>query len=194
MKVACDYGLRRMEEAARTEEDFTEVVRQWDMIDSNNERKARRYEVSRTEELIYYRMTETPKADKYNFEMVLEEQRRKGDFIDTIFDHVETIGQLVTNEELTYVLDNLNHRRKNLLFYIVIHYWEPKEYAETFKMTERNVRGTKDTALKKVRNDFKKKLEDMEIYKIPMTIDERYFYENGVREKPEKIRRRKRKS
>ena len=42
-------ALARMEEAARTEEDFKAVVAQWDKLDENRERKERYHEMGRTE-------------------------------------------------------------------------------------------------------------------------------------------------
>lgn len=41
-------AIRRIEESARTEEDFREVVKWWDKLDSNRERKERDHEIGRS--------------------------------------------------------------------------------------------------------------------------------------------------
>ena len=45
-------ALARMEAAARTEEDFDAVVRQWDHLDENRERKERYHEMQRSEKTL----------------------------------------------------------------------------------------------------------------------------------------------
>ena len=42
-------ALRRIEESARTEEDFREVIRWWDKLDSNRERRERDHEKGRSD-------------------------------------------------------------------------------------------------------------------------------------------------
>ena len=55
------------------------------------------------------------------------------------------------------------------------------EYAQVTKTTDRNVRGTRKTAIDKVRKEFDKALKHMEEQSLPLTIDERYFLKQGVR-------------
>lgn len=45
-------ALDRMEDAARTVEDFQAVVKQWNHLDDNRERKERDHEIKRNEETI----------------------------------------------------------------------------------------------------------------------------------------------
>jgi len=45
-------ALIRMEEAARTVEDFQAVIGEWDRRDANRERRQRLYEVQRTEDML----------------------------------------------------------------------------------------------------------------------------------------------
>jgi len=43
-------ALTRMEDAARTDSDFKAVVKQWDHLDKNRERRERLYEIGRDKE------------------------------------------------------------------------------------------------------------------------------------------------
>ena len=43
-------ALKRLEDGARTVSDFEEVIREWDLLDSNRERKERYHEIGRQQE------------------------------------------------------------------------------------------------------------------------------------------------
>lgn len=53
--------------------------------------------------------------------------------------------------------------------------------------TDRNVRGVRETAIKQIRKKYKTALETRLLH-LPwtLTLDEKYFLENGVRTKDEK--------
>lgn len=179
-------GLKRYEDAARTEEDFREIIKTWDMLDANRERRERAHEIGRPESLLEWNSAENPFADIFNYDKVLDVQRQKGEFIDTIFDYPEGMCQLVLNGFLTWILDDLKLSRKHLLYYMVIRDYSTTEYAEMMGMTDRNARGIKKTAIKKIQKEFKEALEFIDYMLKPMTIDERYFLEHGPRKKPKK--------
>lgn len=136
--------------------------------------------------LLEWNSSENPYADIFNYDKVLDVQRQKGEFIDTIFDYPEGMCQLVTNGFLTWILDDLKLSRKHLLYYMVIRDYSTTEYAEMMGMTDRNARGIKKTAIKKIQKEFKEALEFIDYMLKPMTIDERYFLEHGPRKKPKK--------
>ena len=46
-REACAFAIRRIEESVRTEEDFKEVIRWWDKLGTNRERKERDHETGR---------------------------------------------------------------------------------------------------------------------------------------------------
>ncbi len=115
--------------------------------------------------------------------MVLRRLMLAGDFLDIIFDHPETIHELVTDADLSKILKELKPHLKNMLYCLFLHDYSAAEYAESIGQSDRNIRGIRETALKKIRKLYGSILTYRKENNLPMTLDEKYFLENGVRKK-----------
>ena len=176
-------AIRRIEESARTEEDFKEVIQWWDRLDANRERKERDHETGRSTVPLEWDAGEFYVSDKPSYDMILRRLLLAGDFLDFIFDHPETIHELVTDTDLSKILKELKPHLKNMLYYLFLRDYSTSEYAESIGQTDRNIRGIRETALKRIRGLFGGILTYRKENSLPMTIDEKYFLENGVRKK-----------
>ena len=72
---------------------------------------------------------------------------------------------------------------KNMLYYLFLRDYSAAEYAESIGQSDRNIRGIRETALKKIRKLYGGVLADRKENNPPMTLDENFFLENGVRKK-----------
>lgn len=176
-------ALRRIEESARTEEDFREVIKWWDKLDANRERKEREHEKGRSVIPLEWGADETCLSGKHSYDMVLRRLMLAGDFLDFIFDHPETIYELVTDADLSKILKELKPHLKNMLYYLFLHDYSAAEYAESIGQSDRNIRGIRETALKKIRKLYGDVLAYRKENGLPMTLDEKYLLNNGVRKK-----------
>ena len=176
-------ALRRIEESARTEEDFWEVIKWWDKLDANRERKERDHEKGRSVIPLEWGADETYLSGKPSYDMVLRKLMLAGDFLDFIFDRPETLHELVTDTDLSKILKELKPHLKNMLYYLFLHDYSAAEYAENIGQSDRNIRGIRETALKKIRKLYGGILTYRKENNLPMSIDEKYFLENGVRKK-----------
>jgi len=176
-------ALRRIEESARTEEDFKEVIRWWDRLDANRERKERDHETGRSAVPLEWGADELYLSNKPSYDMILRRLLLAGDFLDIIFDHPETIHELVVDADLSKILKELKPHLKNMLYYLFLHDYSAAEYAENIGQSDRNIRGIRETALKKIRKLYGGILAYRQENSLPMTIDEKYFLNNGVRKK-----------
>ena len=176
-------ALRRIEESARTEDDFKEVIRWWDKLDANRERKERDHETGRSTVPLEWGADEFYASSKPSYDMTLRRLLLAGDFLDFIFDHPETIHELVTDEDLSKILKELKPHLKNMLYYLFLRDYSAMEYAENIGQSDRNIRGVRETALKKIRKLYGGILTYRQENNLPMTFDEKYFLENGVRKK-----------
>ena len=176
-------ALRRIEESARTEEDFREVIRWWDKLDANRERKERDHEIGRSAVPLEWGADEFYLTDRPSYDMVLRRLMLAGDFLDLIFDYPETIHELVTDADLSKILKELKPHLKNMLYYLFLHDYSAAEYAESIGQSDRNIRGIRETALKKIRKLYGGILAYRQENSLPMTLDEKYFLNNGVRKK-----------
>ena len=176
-------AIRRIEESARTEADFENVLYWWDKLDANRERKERDHETGRSAVPLEWGAYELYLSDSPSYDMILRRLMLAGDFLDIIFDHPETVYELVTDADLSKILKELKPHLKNMLYYLFLRDYSTAEYAESIGQTDRNIRGIRETALKKIRRLYGGILTYRKENRLPMTIDEKYFLENGVRKK-----------
>ena len=176
-------AIRRIEESARTEADFENVLYWWDKLDANRERKERDHETGRSTVPLEWGAYELYLSDSPSYDMILRRFMLAGDFLDIIFDHPETIHELVTDADLSEILKELKPHLKNMLYYLFLRDYSTTEYAESIGQSDRNIRGIRKTALKKIRKLYGGILTYRKENSLPMTIDEKYFLENGVRKK-----------
>lgn len=178
-------ALRRIEESARTEDDFQKVIEWWDKLDENRERRERDHEIGRSNVPLEWSADELYLSDRLSYDMVLRKLLLAGDFLDLIFDSPETIHELVTDADLSKILEELKPHLKNMLYYLFLRDYSAAEYAESIGQSDRNIRGIRETALKRIRKLYGGILACRKENSLPMTPDEKYFLENGVRKKKE---------
>ncbi|MCX4353959.1 MAG: sigma-70 family RNA polymerase sigma factor [Lachnospiraceae bacterium] len=178
-------AIRRIEESARTEADFENVLYWWDKLDANRERKERDHETGRSAVPLEWGAYELYLSDSPSYDMILRRLMLAGDFLDIIFDHPETIHELVTDEDLSKILKELKPHLKNMLYYLFLRDYSAAEYADSIGQSDRNIRGIRETALKRIRKIYGGVLVHRKENNLPMTLDEKYFLENGVRKKKE---------
>ena len=176
-------AIRRIEESARTEADFENVLYWWDKLDANRERKERDHEIGRSAVPLEWGADEMYLSNRPSYDMVLRKLLLAGEFIDIIFDRPETIHELVTDAELSGILKDLKPHLKNMLYYLFLRDYSTTEYAESIKQSDRNIRGIRETALKKIRKLYGGILTYRKENNLPMTLDEKFFLENGMRKK-----------
>ena len=176
-------ALRRIEESARTENDFQKVIEWWDKLDENRERRERDHEIGRSTVPLEWDADELYLSDRPSYDMVLRKLLLAGDFLDLIFDSPETIHELVTDADLSEILKELKPHLKNMLYYLFLRDYSAAEYADNIGQSDRNIRGIRETALKRIRKLYSGILAYRKENSLPMTLDEKYFLANGVRKK-----------
>ena len=176
-------AIQRIEESARTEVDFENVLYWWDKQDANRVRKERHHEIGRSTVPLEWGADEWYLSTRPSYDMILRRLMLAGDFLDFIFDSLETLHELVTDIDLSEILQELKPHLKNMLYYLFLRDYSTAEYAESIGQTDRNIRGIRETALKKMRKLYGGILTYRKENSLPMTIDEKYFLENGVRKK-----------
>ena len=70
-----------------------------------------------------------------------------------------------------------------MLYYLFLRDYSAAEYAESIGQSDRNIRGIRETALKKIRKLYCGILTYRKENNLPMTLDEKFFLNNGVRKK-----------
>ena len=135
-------ALARLEDSARTQREFENVIAWWDRLDANRERRERYHELSRSGDDVP--LDYGASANELFFpdmlNDVLEKQLRKGDFIDAIFYCPYDIHELVTEEYLSKILWELNEEHKELLFLYAVRLFGSTRIAKIRNQSDRNIR------------------------------------------------------
>ena len=135
-------ALARLEDSARTQRDFENVIAWWNRLDANRERRERYHELSRSGDDVPldYGASANELFFPDTLNDVLEKQLRKGDFIDAIFYCPYDIHELVTEEYLSKILWELNEEHKELLFLYAVRLFGSTRIAKIRNQSDRNIR------------------------------------------------------
>lgn len=170
-------ALARLEDAARTQRDFENVIAWWDKMDANRERRERYHELSRSGDDVPldYGASANELFFPDTLNDVLEKQIRKGDFIDAIFYCPYDIHELVTEEYLSEILLELKEDHKELLFLWAVRLFSSTRIAAIRQQSDRNIRKIRNTMMKKIRKELLSALTDKAEKQLPMTLVEKAF-------------------
>ena len=170
-------ALARLEDAARTQRDFENVIAWWDKLDANRERRERYHELSRSGDDVPldYGASANELFFPDTLNDVLEKQIRKGDFIDAIFYCPYDIHELVTEEYLSEILLDLKEDHKELLFLWAVRLFSSTRIAAIRQQSDRNIRKIRNTMMKKIRKELLSALTDKAEKQLPMTLVEKAF-------------------
>ena len=130
---------KRLEESAVTEKDFKEVIKQWNRLDSNRERKERYHEIYRNDEDF---PLELGAAIGTNFATNIHMLRQafKGNFLEIIYNSPHEIQEHISEKYLFEILRDLKPDYKELLYYRAIEGYSNTEFAKLEGCTSRNIR------------------------------------------------------
>lgn len=170
-------ALARLEAAARTIPEWNNVIAWWDRLDANRERRERYHEISRSgDDLpIDYGADENGLCFPDTMNSVLERQRQKGDFIDTIFNCPYEIHELVTEAYMSKALYELSDDHKEILYFSAVRMYSSMKIAKLRRQSDRNIRKVRNTMLKRIHKKILPYLKEREERGLPMTMEERAF-------------------
>ena len=167
-------ALIRKEDAARTEEDFENLIDTWDRLDGNRERRERRYELIRTEDMLEWECSgETIIPAPLNHELWRE--MLKGNFLDIIHDCPHEIQEFTSSYSIFELVKKLKDNQKEVLYYWAIRYWTPQKIAAMREQTDRNILKTYATLIESIRYKLYMRLMPRYIDALPLTVAQRDF-------------------
>ena len=171
-------ALTRLEDSARTEEEFANVVTWWNRFDANRERKERYHEIGRSDVPLEWGMSPDEIVIPAPIQHVYQKQIQKGDFLDAVFNCPFEMHELVTDADISKSIFALKDVQKELLYQLAIRGYSCQMIASFRKQTDRNIRKIRDTMLKKLRKSFIQVLQQRIDNHIPLTKAEQLFYDS----------------
>lgn len=155
-------ALTRLEDAARTPEDFATVTAHWDHRDENAARRVRYHEVGRGDIPIEYGRKRGGRVFPAYLGLPRWKQVMHGEFLDVIFDCPYDIHEIPTYAHTSIILNEaLSERQKELLYYLTVCGMTATKAAVFLNVTDRNIRKRRVAMLEKL----ERQLLDWAIYK-----------------------------
>ena len=181
-------ALARMEDAARTEDDFKKVITQWNHNDKNRERKERYWEKARPNETMLHWDKEYENDEEGRIKEGLDtvippplqhhwwRQLMRGDFIDTIYDNALEMWQLIGDWDIASLVKGLTDKQKEVLFLRAVRLCTAAQIAICHGKTDRAVRKLLAAAFDSIRDKLAPLIrEQIEAGHPQMTLAKREF-------------------
>lgn len=182
-------ALEHMESAARTVEDFQAVVKQWNHLDRNRERRERYHEIGRpSAEMLHWDRTDANDEKgrmKEGLDVVIPcpplgsmwwRSQLRGDFLDTIYDNALEMWQLVEDWDIAALVKSLTKKQKEVLFLSAVRHCSAVQIACYHDKTDRAVRKLLAAALDSIRDKLAPLIrEQIEMESPQMTLAKRDF-------------------
>ena len=180
-------ALTRLEDAARTEDDFKNVVREWNRLDKNNWRRWQRREIGRPNAEMLHWDNSDEEAENGKLKGWLDavvpapldhpfwRQMMAGNFLDVIFDCPHEMHEQTSSECVSQYLFELNENQKEVLYYRAIRQETPQQIARRRGQTDRNILKVYDTLIRGIRDKMYNRLSPRYFEDLPLTVAQRQF-------------------
>ena len=170
-------ALARTEDADRTVEDFQGVLKTWDHLDENRERRERDHEKQRDEKTL-----EVGYRDGIIFPIPISHpawrEALKGDFLSMIFDNALEMWQLIEDADIAPLVHNLTDKQKEVLFLSAVRLCASAQIACYKERTDRAVRKLLAAILASIRGKLAPLIREQIKEDAPgMTLAKREFLE-----------------
>jgi len=188
-KARAEY-LRRLENSARTLEEYQEVVAMHDKIDAAREKREQRHEVGRFESMYQIQI----KDDEHDYPVKLSysdgavvpipilhpywQELMRGDFISYIYDNAEEIWQIFGDWQVGRLLrDALTKKQREALFLSAVRLASTEQIGCYTDKSDRAVRRLIADALENIRSELAPKIQYRLENDLPVTLEKRRFIE-----------------
>ena len=168
-------ALKRLEDGARTVSDFEEVVKEWDHLDDNRERKERYHEIGR--ENIDSKKDVAPLAIVIPAPInhAYWRQLMKGDYIDIISNCPYEMHNSLSDEDYSKIIYDLKDDHKELIYFLYLRDFTTSQLAALRNQSDRNIRGIRSTILGQIEKKVLMILVDRRCEDFPFTMEELDF-------------------
>ena len=170
-------ALRRLEDAARTAEDFAVVVEEWNKLDRNRERRERDHENLRGDVPLEYQAVPEPKIVPRWLNNPAVRQLCSGNFLDILFDCPYEMHQLTANAFLSQMIEELSEEHKEVLYFLSLRLYSTTRLAAIRGQSDRNIRKLRKTIHKKLQRQMYDHLCGKQEHGGSLTLRERQFLE-----------------
>ena len=147
-------AIRRLEEAARTEKDFRDVVEEWNKLDRNRERRERDHENLRGDVPLEYQVAPEPRLIPRWMNNSAYSQLMDGNILDTLFDCPYEMHNLTADSFVSRMVEELSEEHKEVLYFLSLRLYSTTRLAAVRGQSDRNIRKLRKTIHKKLQRQM----------------------------------------
>ena len=147
-------AIRRLEEAARTEKDFRDVVEEWNKLDRNRERRERDHENLRGDVPLEYQAAPEPRLIPRWMNNPAYSQLMDGNILDTLFDCPYEMHNLTADSFVSRMVEELSEEHKEVLYFLSLRLYSTTRLAAVRGQSDRNIRKLRKTIHKKLQRQM----------------------------------------
>lgn len=147
-------AIRRLEEAARTEKDFRDVVEEWNKLDRNRERRERDHENLRGDMPLEYQAAPEPRLIPRWMNNPAYSQLMDGNILDTLFDCPYEMHNLTADSFVSRMVEELSEEHKEVLYFLSLRLYSTTRLAAVRGQSDRNIRKLRKTIHKKLQRQM----------------------------------------
>lgn len=140
LREARREALIIIEDAARTLQDFENILAIWDKMESIEADRVGKHENTNVSTMLNYGLPEHKNLIFQPIDRVYCRQELKGNFLDTIYDCPHELHETTACKLASEMAEALSELHKELLYYRSIRHWSPQQIAAVRGCTDRNVR------------------------------------------------------
>src|SRR5699024_7230219 len=170
-------AVRRLEEAARTEADFSVVIGEWDKLDRNRERRERDYENLRGDLPLDYQTVSEPELIPRWMNHPTYRQIMAVNFLDILFDCPYEMHKLTADPFISRMIQNLSDDHKEVLYFLSLRLWSTVWLAAARGQSDRNIRKLRKTIHKNLQRQMYAHLCVQQKLGKSLTLREHQFME-----------------
>lgn len=168
-------AIRRLEEAARTEADFSVVISEWDRLDRNRERRERDHENLRGDIPLEYQAVSDPNLIPRWMNTAAYRQLMSGNYMDVLFDCPYEMHDLTADIFISRMINELSEEHKEVLYFLALRLYSTTQLAAVRGQSERNIRKLRKTIRKKLQRQMFEHLCGKNKNGSSLTLRERQF-------------------
>jgi len=184
LREARQESLRIIEDAARTEDDFKNVMHIWDVMAIIEHWRLDKQECKIMDALpdnpdyLDYEVTENQTIIPKPLNHEYWRQLLGGNFLDVIHDCPHELHEFTSSRAVIEYMKELDESHKEILYYWAIRYWSPQRIAALRGQTDRNIRKVYNNMIGDIRRKLYIRLFFRYIEKLPLTNAQRKFMDN----------------
>ena len=178
-------ALCNIEESARTEQEFKDVIVIWNELNTIERNRVCKYEkrwlpdheFAEKDKLANLEVTDRNNVIPHPYNHEYWRQMQSGRFLDIIHDCPHDIPEMTSSRPIYAITKDMDEDDKELLYYKVVRRWSTEELAKRRSQSDRNIRKVYNVIIDNIRWNLYMRLHSRYMNGKSLTLNQKKFME-----------------